>query len=121
MLRNDQGDKSFPVNSPGPLYHGFLTEDLDNSKYRHMYFGYLPSLEAYISDSLGFNININFLPILISILCLVGFFLIMKTTFSKTLSIIATVALVYNVPYIWYSKTISSEMLVLFLFSVFHY
>ena len=37
----------------------------------------------------------------------------MKTTFSKTLSIIATVALVYNVPYIWYSKTISSEMLVL--------
>ena len=112
-IRNDQGDKSFPVNSPGPLYHGFLSENVNNSKISHMYFGFLPSLEAFFSDSFGFSATLNFLPILISILCLVGFFLVMKTTFSKTLSIIATVALVYNVPYIWYSKTISSEMLVL--------
>ena len=110
---NSQNQKSFPVNSPGPLYHGFLTEDVNSSSISHMYFGFLPSLEAFFSDSFGFQVTINFLPLLISILCLVGFFLVMKTTFSKTISTIAIVALAYNVPYIWYSMTISSEMLVL--------
>ena len=56
---------------------------------------------------------INLLPLAISILCLIGFFLIMRTTFSKSISAISSVALVYNVPFVWYSKTVSSEMLVL--------
>ena len=52
MLTKLRMMKAFPVMSPGPLYHGFLTEDLNKSKISHMYLGYLPSLQAYISDAI---------------------------------------------------------------------
>ena len=106
-------DENFPVMSPGPIYHGFLTEDLNGSEISHMYLGYLPSLQAFFSDAFGFDFSLNFFPLIISILTLVGFFLLLRTVFSKQIASIASVALIYNVPFVWYSKTLSSEMLVL--------
>ena len=105
-------DENFPVMSPGPIYHGFLTEDLNGSKISHMYLGYLPSLQAFFSDAFGFDFSLNFFPQ--SPFCaLIGFFLLLRTVFSKQIASIASVALIYNVPFVWYSKTLSSEMLVL--------